>query len=203
MNALGEGEQAVRKRLSSAPRAARGMLLSALRLLAAGEPVAVDQIAAAVGDTPAAAARTLRQLANAEWGADGRLVSLVVSLKPTPHRITVSGRDLFVCCPLDALMLPAALEAPVAVETPCRITGTRVRIVATPDQVEAVDPAGAVIVVPDATDPFPARRPTSCVYQIALCDKGEASWWLRRHAGYRALNVREAYTYARWSASTL
>ena len=63
-----------------------------LRLLARGESVSVDDLAAATGRTADDVRHGLAGLADTEYDEHGRVIGHGITLRPTPHRFTVDGR---------------------------------------------------------------------------------------------------------------
>jgi alkylmercury lyase len=66
------------------------------------------------------------------------------------HRFAVDGRMLPTWCAWDSLFIPEIL--PARVVSPDPESGELVRLVVTPDRIESVEPAGAVVsfIVPDS-----------------------------------------------------
>lgn len=74
-----------------------------LRLLAEGEPVTIAELATASGRSENTVRRGLSSVPDAEYDDDGRILGLALTLRPTPHRFTVAGRQLYTWCALDTL----------------------------------------------------------------------------------------------------
>ncbi|NUP25309.1 MAG: alkylmercury lyase, partial [Nocardia sp.] len=75
-----------------------------LRLLAEGEPVALDRLAEAAGASADQVRRALAAEPDTEYDADGRVVGLGLTQNPTPHRVEIAGRTLYGWCAMDTLM---------------------------------------------------------------------------------------------------
>jgi alkylmercury lyase len=103
--------------------AGRGLFPQAIRLLADGEPVALERLAAAAGWPVEDVEVALAAKPSAERDDQGRRVGLALTLRPTPHRFTVDGRRLFAWCSSDTLMLPVVIGRPAVVESTCPQTG--------------------------------------------------------------------------------
>jgi Helix-turn-helix domain of alkylmercury lyase/Alkylmercury lyase len=84
----------------------RELVPHAIRLLSGGEPVALEELAAAAGRSVEAVDAALKAQISAERDDRGRLVGLALTLRPTTHRFTVDRRTLFAWCASDTLMLP-------------------------------------------------------------------------------------------------
>lgn len=148
-----------RARLAEALRAALTDLtcdpiltVALLRMLAQGRPIALSALAVALGCSEAEATQRLQGCSNVEWDADGRIIAAVgLSQRPTAHRFTLAGRDLYTWCALDTLMYPAVLGKRAQIASQCPVTGEMVMVTVGPTQVEAVTPSTAVVslVVPD------------------------------------------------------
>jgi alkylmercury lyase len=165
----------------------------AVRLLADGEPVALEQLAAAAGRCVDDVEAALGAQTSAERDDQGRLVGLALTLRPTTHRFTVAGRTLFAWCASDTLMLPVVLGRPALVESSCPQTGQTIRIAVTPDGVERIEPSDAVV-----TAVRPAGRVTDV--RSATCDHGHffssiaaTAAWIDAHPGGHVYPVEEAF----------
>ncbi|MGW5721475.1 hypothetical protein ACWEVP_35235 [Amycolatopsis sp. NPDC003865] len=66
-----------------------------LRLLAEGEPVALDQLAEAAGTGVDQVRQGLAAEPDTEYDADGRVVGLGLTQNLTPHRVETNGRTLY------------------------------------------------------------------------------------------------------------
>ncbi len=114
------------------------------RLLGEGAPVSVDRLAATVG-WPVERVRETLRAHPAEWGEQGRLVGLGLTLRPTPHKFTFEGRTLYGWCASDTLMFPVLLGKSGLIESVCPATGKPVQVRVTSDRVDSADPRGAVV----------------------------------------------------------
>ena len=113
----------------------------AVRLLAEGEPVEIERLAAASGWPPDAVQAALDEQTSAERDDRARLVGLALTLRPTRHRFTVDARTLYAWCASDTLMFPVILGRPGVVESTCPQTGRPIRIELTPAGRRAARPA--------------------------------------------------------------
>lgn len=115
------------------------------RLLIVGQPVMVEQAAEAGGWSASAVRAELARHPGVDWDQDGRIVGFGMTLRPTPHRFTVDGHTGYGFCASDTLTYPVILDRPCLIESRCPVTGQRIRVEVTPDQIESVDPAGTVV----------------------------------------------------------
>ncbi len=123
------------------------LLPQVVRLLARGRPLTaaqVDHLIADLGLAPEAAHQFLRELT--ERDADDQIVGAMgLSLGDHPHRLSVAGVSLSAWCALDTLFLPALLQQTATIESPSPVTNTTIRLRVSPEQVEEISPASAVI----------------------------------------------------------
>jgi alkylmercury lyase len=136
-----------------------------------------------------------------EFDGDGNLVGAALTLRPSPHRFRVAGRDLFAWCSLDTLFLPGLLEETAEVESACPVTGVPIRLRVTPDRVEAYSPATTVlsIVLPGISCSTDRTGPASsvCSQMFFFANRSAAESWVRDRAGVAVLTVEEAFELAR------
>jgi alkylmercury lyase len=160
-----------------------------LDLLLHGQPVTVDEIAAATGH-PAAEPSVERD--QVERDQQDRVVGHGITLRPTPHRFTIDGRQLYTWCALDTLVFPGILGRTAQVESPCHTTGTPVRLTVDPTVITHLDPATAVvsIVTPDDASHL---RASFCNQVHFFATPAAARTWLQAHPAAAILPVHEAY----------
>jgi alkylmercury lyase len=164
----------------------------AMRLLAEGEPVAPEALAAAAGRPLDEVQAALGEQTSVELDADGRLVGLGLMLRPTPHRYLLDGRTVFAWCASDALTFPVVLGRPGIIESICGSTGQPIRVRLTPDGAERVDPSGSVV---------SAVRPAGqVVVRSAICRHGRffaspqaAAQWAAEHPSAEIRPVEDAF----------
>lgn len=167
-----------------------------LRLLARGEPVPIEDLAAATGRTVDGVRQALADLPDTEYDEAGRIVGYGLTQRPTPHRFTVDGRQLHTWCALDTLIFPTVLDRPADVESPCHATGTPVRVRAETDEVVDVEPATAAvsIVTPEQCT---SVRSAFCNQVHFFASPDAAQPWLAEHPDATVLPVAEAFTLGR------
>lgn len=182
---------------------------SALKLLAQGQPV-TPQALAASANLPLTEVDEIFRAVGTQGGElddEGNLVGLALTLNPTTHQFVINGRNLFAWCSLDTIILPGLLGKTAAVESRCPVTGKLVRLTVTPDGVAEHSPASTVlsITVPgvscrradDSADkPQTGPGSDSCgqMYFFASREAGEK--WLAGHPGVVLFTPDEAYRLA-------
>ena len=168
------------------------------RLLAAGEPVTLQQVATAGGWTPDEVQAALARHPRVDYAEDGRIAGFGLTLQPTPHSFTFDGHTVYGFCASDALEFAVLLDRPGRIESTCPATGRRIRVEVTPSDVLAVDPPEAVV---------STVRPTQAVTDIrAYCDLGNffsspdaATDWLAHNPHGQITSVVEDFTITRQS----
>jgi alkylmercury lyase len=169
------------------------LLPHAIRLLADGEPVALEQLAAAAGWSVGDVEAALAAQTSAERDSQGRLVGLALTLRPTTHRFTVDGRTLFAWCASDTLMLPVILGRPALVESTCPQTGRPIRIELTPDGVERLDPPGAVMTAVRPRGRLADVRSSTCDHGHFFSSIAATAAWTDAHPDGHIYPVEEAF----------
>ena len=185
------------------------LLVRVMRELAQGRPVPkerVDQIVADVGIAREDADRLLGGVT--ERNSDGNIFGILgLSLNNTPHRFYVDGTQMSAWCAADTLKLPAMLDQSATVESKSPLTGEKIRLTVSPQGMEEVDPAGAVvsIVIVDPADAnmgsVEAIWGTFCHHIFFFASREEAERWAAGRDDIEILSVEEAYELVRLLSS--
>lgn len=169
------------------------LLIPLLRLIVEGGPVTVEQFAAAAG-RPVDDVRTgLAAVPDTEYDDQGRIIGQGLTLRPTPHRFTVAGEELYTWCALDTLIFPALLDRPARVESVSPASGETIRVTIDPVAgVTGVTPPSAVVSLVNL-EQITSIRSAFCnqVHYFASVD--DATGWLSEHPGAEVVSVAEAY----------
>ncbi len=185
------------------------LLVRVMRELAHGRPLTAEQvnrIIADLGIVPDAAHQFLREVT--EQDAREQIVGAMgLSLQGHPHRLSVNGVPLSAWCAEDTLFLPAILQQTAVIESPSPVSGRPIRLRVSPERVEEVSPAGAVVslVLVD-----PSRENMVSVEAIwsAFCNhihffatRDEAEQWVTGREDIAILSVDEGFAWQRpvWS----
>lgn len=164
-----------------------------VRLLAEGEPVALDRLAEAAGIAIEEVRTVLAQHPAIEWDEQGRLAGFGLTLNPTPHSFTFKGRTVFGWCASDALIFPVMLQESGIVESMCPVTGRRIRVEVAPDRLLSVDPPKAVVskVRPDR-DLYDIRAEI-CSLGLFFSSREAAAPWLEAYPDGIISSVEEDF----------
>jgi alkylmercury lyase len=185
------------------------LLLRVMRELAHGRPLTSEQVnrfIAELGIAPDAAHQFLREVTERD-ASDQIVGAMGLSLQDHPHRLSVDGVSLSAWCAEDTLFLPALLGRTATIESPSPVSGRPIRLRVSPERVEEVSPAGAVVslVIVD-----PSREHMASVEAVwgAFCDhihffsaRGEAERWATGRDDIAILSVDEGFAWQRpvWS----
>ena len=177
----------------------------ALQLLAEGQPVSAEQVAAAA-ELPLEQVQLFYDQFKASGGeldSDGNLVGAALTLNPTRHHFYVNGKHLYAWCSLDTMFLPGLLGQTVQVESTCPVTGDAIRLTVTPEGVEDVEPSDTVlsVIIPGITPACDTNRtgPDSavCSYMHFFSSREAAEKWLKENPTVAILTPDEAFQLAR------
>jgi len=183
-------EQPTRRRLTDI--LGRDGLQELFSLLSLDEPVEVAALARASGQDATRLQAELRSQPGTDWDEDGRLVGFGLTLRETPHRFVVDGRQLFTWCAMDTLIFPVVLGVTASVTSSCAATGVPISFRVSPNAVEDLRPTTAVV-----SEARPAGEVRDLRSQV--CDQGHfyasadaASRWSADHLGGRVLLIEDA-----------
>ena len=178
------------------------LLVPLVRLLAAGEPVAVTDLAQAAGRNEEAIRTALAATPETEYDDQGRIVGQGLTLRPTRHRFTVDGEELYTWCALDTLIFPVVIDRTATIESTSPTSGGTVRVSATPAGVTAVEPATAVVSLVNPED-LSSIRSSFCNQVHYFTSAEDAQPWLETHPGGEVLPVADAYRLATGLTATM
>ncbi|GAA4888921.1 organomercurial lyase MerB [Pseudonocardia sp. C8] len=184
---------------TSASEGWRGLTL--LRLLACGEPVTIEDLAAAHGQPVREVRRALASTPDIEYDEAGRIVGAGLTLRPTPHRFEIDGRVLYTWCAMDTLVYPRLLGRPARVTSPCQVTGIPIHLAIDDTGVTDVDPPTAVVSLVTPED-LTSVRADFCNHVHFFTSQQAAQPWLDDDPDASVLPVTEAYDLARGLTAT-
>ncbi|MFF3229033.1 organomercurial lyase MerB [Nocardia suismassiliense] len=170
------------------------VLCTAMRLLAHGKPITVDQLATAAG-VSVSEVESAPAASDIEYDDQHRIVGWGLTLNPTPHRFVVDGQLLYAWCAADTLLFPAIIGRPARIESPCPATGTVIRLTVEPESgISDLQPATAVISLPgpDELD-LTHVRATTCNPGRYFATAEAGADWQTQHPRGVLLPVADAY----------
>ena len=165
-------------------------------LLAAGRPVAVDDLIQTTGLPAEQVRQGLAGLRDIEYNRAGKIVGQGLTLRPTRHRFEIDDRQLHVWCALDTVLFSIILKRAARVSSPCHATGSPVQMTVEPSGITSVEPASAVISIVTPEGPASIRA-AFCENVHYFVSADAAHDWLSRHPGAELLPVAEAFAVSR------
>ncbi|NYI81245.1 organomercurial lyase MerB [Nocardioides panzhihuensis] len=170
-----------------------GLLIPLLRLLVDGNPVTVEQLATASGRTVGDVRSGLGAVPDTEYDDQGHIVGQGLTLRPTRHRFTVAGEELYTWCALDTLIFPALIGRPARVESVSPVSGETIRVTIDPTAgTTVVEPATAVVSLVNPRQ-ITSIRSMFCNQVHYFTSPEDAADWLAGHPGAEIVSVAEAY----------
>ena len=166
-----------------------------LALLARGEPVTDELLASETNRPVGEVTAILPSWPNVHRDDRGAVVAFGgLTLRPTGHRFSVGGRELYTWCAWDTLFLPALLDEPAEVRSTCPLTGTPVRLRVNADGIADAEPADLCVSFPPTATTSTADIVESfCCHVHFIAGQDAAQRWLRVHPGGRVLELQDAY----------
>ncbi|OBJ43878.1 alkylmercury lyase [Mycolicibacterium mucogenicum] len=168
------------------------VLVPLLRLLAAGAPVAPEALAAAAGLRVDEVKQRLAAAPDTEYDAQGRIVGQGLTLRPTRHRFTVAGQQLYTWCALDTLIFPTLLDQPADIESESPVSGHPIRVTVDENAVTSVAPETAVVSLVNPGD-LTSIRTSFCNQVHYFTSAQDAAPWLVEHPDGQIVDVAEAH----------
>ncbi|EGD42763.1 MAG: organomercurial lyase MerB [Streptomyces sp.] len=161
-----------------------GLLIPLLRLLVDGDPVTLEQLAAAAGRPVDDVRTSLAAVPDTEYDDQGRIIGQGLTLRPTPHRFTMAGQELYTWCALDTLMFPALLGRMARVDSVSPTSGDPIRVTLDPAVgLTRVEPADAVVSLVNP-EQITSIRSSFCNQAHYFTSPEDAAGWLDEHPGF-------------------
>lgn len=170
-----------------------GLLIPLMWLLVDGDLFTLDQLAAASGRPLDDVRRGLAAVPDTEYDDQGRIVGQGLTLRPTAHRFTVAGEELYTWCALDTLIFPALLERAATVVSTSPASGDTIRVTVDPTSgVTSLEPATAAVSLVNP-DQISSIRSSFCNQVHYFTSPEDAAGWLAEHPEAEVVTVAEAF----------
>ena len=164
-----------------------------IELLAEGNPLTLEQLAAKGGWPIEKIRQDLVEHPSVEYDDHGDIVGFVLTLKPTPHRFDFKGKTVYGWCASDALFFPLLLKKSGVVSSFCPVTKKEIRIQVTPDRVLRVDPPEAVVSSVRPDEKVKDIRKDICSVGLFFSSREAAEDWLTAHPEGFLHSVKEDF----------
>ena len=179
------------------------LALELYRQLARGEPVPPGSLGEALGVPIEEITALLEDEQLRGWVFYDDAGSVIgfrgLAIGKMPHRFEVEGRTLYTWCAIDSLFLPEMLGTSAKVESRDPHTGTAITLTVTPDGVESVEPADAVMSILIADTEVVKTNPTKvmasfCHHIFFLESPETGAEWAEQHGeGTFLVTLDEAF----------
>ena len=175
----------------------RKFALSIYRLLARGEPVRREQLAAALNRRSSEIWETLSTWRSLiQWDDNRRVVGFAgLTLEPTRHPLITDGVMLFAWCAWDTLFIPRILGVTANVESTCPETGRAISLTVSASGVTHAEPSGVVMSFPSTTLAAMKEnvRANFCQQVFFFSSLEDGTAWTSRKPGTIVLSLDEAF----------
>ncbi len=71
----------------------------------------------------------------------GNILGAALTARETPHKMRITGKELYAWCSLDTLFIPGLLGETAEVESTCPSSGEAIRLTVSPEGIEAAEPS--------------------------------------------------------------
>jgi hypothetical protein len=174
----------------------RRIAVSLFELLAQGDPVTPAALAAQAGVDEAVVVQTLDGWPGVFRDDHGHLVGFWGLAIPEMghHFHAEGGKPIHAWCALDPFLIVPVIRRPARVESRDPVTGERVTMTVTPDGVEDVSPASAMVSFLVPGKPFDQDVIQSfCHYVLNFASRESAERWASQRDGIILLPVADAF----------
>lgn len=161
-----------------------------------GKPLSIPELAGRLQVSEEKVQEIIGVFHNIERDEAEKIIGLGgFTLRPTRHRCTLDNRVFYVWCAGDSLGFPVLLDQPVEVASSCYATNYPITLTVTPDSVQDLSPADAVVsvVIPDEVPQD--IRGFYCDRVNYFKSRKVAEDWLARNDDGVIMPVEEAYHY--------
>lgn len=127
------------------------------------------------------------------------LAAYPFSATPTPHRVRLTGREVFALCAVDALGIPPMLEEEASIFSCCAYCGSPVEVQTQPKGVTRCLPAETVVWFPTPADDACPVAESRCPSISFFCNRDHLEAWRRpkEEPSGIVLSLPEAFEAAR------
>ena len=170
-----------------------------LQLLAEGQPVTPERLAAVAGQPVEFIRTTFAALQNCgcEFNEQGALIGDALTLTPTRHHFRVKNYDLYAWCALDTLFLPALINQTAEITSTCPQTGALIHLTVSPDGIEAVSPPETALSIVFTSGCTSGINGSFCGQIHYFVSREAAVQWVGGRTDFAVLSVGEGFELAR------
>ena len=174
--------------------------LAIYRLLATGEPVLPEAIAAEAGVAVERVGELLDRWIGVYRDAEGRVVGYWgLALSEANHCLEVAGRTLYAWCAWDALFIPALLGQTAEVTSKSPVSGEAIHLTVSPEDARSTDDKDVYVsfLEPDEDKLAEDVIGAFCHYVFFFASLEEGQQWTTAHPGTYLLTLDQAFELGR------
>jgi alkylmercury lyase len=188
----------------------RRIAIAVYDLLAQGAPVTPAEVAAHAHQPEAVVQATLKAWPGVFWDELDRVVGFWgLAIPKMDHRLQVDGgKPIYAWCALDPFLIVPVIRRPAKVQSKDPITGEPITMTVTPQGLEEVSPASAVVsfLAPTKAFDFDVIE-TFCNYVLNFTSRETAERWASAREGIVLLPAAEAFevglrAWSKWRSPT-
>lgn len=175
----------------------QALALTLYRMLTRGKPVSLEQLAQALDTSTDRVSKTLDAWPGVFYDSEHRIVALWgLSTVETQHRLEIDGGVIYAWCAWDSLFLPELLDSTVKVTSHCPATGDEINLTLSPDGIESIEPASAVVsfLAPNVEAIKENVTASFCHFVYFFRSRESGEQWAADHPGTFILSIGEAFT---------
>ena len=118
-----------------------------------------------------------------------------LSLPEMNHRFMINGRTLYTWCAWDSLFIPEIIQKTAYVESTCPITGSKICLTVSPNQLEKIEPTGAVmsLLTPEVAKFRENVILNFCHYVHFIFSAESGHEWISQNKGTFLLSIHDAF----------
>lgn len=176
------------------------LAITLYRELGHGRPVPPEGLAQTLGRSADDLHRVLSAWPGIFYNEnDGIIGFWGLALREMSHRLEWDGNTAYAWCAWDTLFLPELLDATVRVTSQCAQTGESVRLIVSPERIESVEPASAVVSFLEPNEHALRENVTTsfCHFVHFFRDRAAGARWTATQPGTFLLSLEDAYTVGR------
>ncbi len=188
----------------------RRIAIAVYDLLAQGDPVSPAEIAVHAHEPEAVVLATLKGWPGVFWDDQDRVVGFWgLAIPEMDHHFQAEGgKPIYAWCALDPFLIVPLIRRPAQVESKDPVTGEPITMTVTPEGLQDVSPASAVVSFIAPTKPFDFDVIESfCYYVLNFASRESAERWASERQGIVLLPAAEAFevglrAWSRWRSPT-
>lgn len=176
------------------------LAITLYRGLGHGRPVPPERLAQTLGRSVGDLHRVLSAWPGIFYDENDDVIGFWgLAVREKSHRLEWDGYTAYAWCAWDTLFLPELLDATVSVTSQCAQTREAVRLIVSPERIESVEPASAVVSFLEPHEHELRENVTTsfCHFVHFFHDRAAGARWTATHPGTFLLSLEEAYTVGR------